>query len=563
MKISENPNKYKELRQLAAVFTNNSTKIKGHQAQQKFFLNRQSGPCIIHHTAPGENPMAANPAKSVKQEDINDAAWAACDTFRGVMDAAGYKDYILVMLFLKYISDVWEDHREQYNSEYRGDAERIRRKLKWERFVLPNEANFYTLYEQRNAPNIGELINIALDAVETANKAKLEGVFRNIDFNSEANLGKTKDRNRRLKALLEDFNREHLNMRPSHIAGDVIGNTYIYLIARFAAGAGQKAGEFYTPHKVSELVAKLCNPGQGARICDPACGSSGLLLEAAKVVGHHDYALYGMEVNGSTWALCRMNMFLHEEDSARIEWCDTLTSPALVENGQLIKFDNIVANPPFSLRKWGVEEAKADPLNRFWRGIPPPTKGDYAFISHMIEAALAKKGRIVTVVPHGVLFRGAAEGRIRQKFIEENLLDAVIGLPGKLFPTTPIPVAIMVFDRSREQGGANERCKNVLFIDASHEYQPGTKQHSLLDEHLHKILSTYQRRKSVAKYAHLASRKELEKNGYNLNIPRYVDTFEEEAVIDIEAVQGKIDTIEGELAGLRKQMAGHLKEVLA
>ena len=501
--------------------------------------------------------------KSLKQQDVNNAAWAACDTFRGVMDAAGYKDYIVVMLFLKYISDVWKDHYEEYRKQYGGDDVRIRRKLERERFILPKGASYYDLYDQRSESNIGEIINIALDSIETANKSKLEGVFRNIDFNSEANLGKTKDRNRRLKMLLEDFHKPQLDMRPSRISGDVIGNVYIYLIERFASDAGKKAGEFYTPHKVSELVARLCKPKAGARICDPTCGSGGLLIEAAKAVGDRNYSIYGMEVNGSTWALCRMNMFLHGADSARIEWCNTLTSPILVENDRLMKFDNIVANPPFSLDKWGADEAEADTYKRFWRGVPPKSKGDYAFISHMIEAAVEKEGRVSVVVPHGVLFRGAAEGRIREKLIEDNLLDAVIGLPGKLFPSTSIPVAILTFDRSREKGGANEDRKDVLFIDASKGYQPGKNQNTLLDEHISTILNAFEARKTVPKYAHLAPFEELKENDFNLNIPRYVDTFEEEAEIDIEAVQQEIDALEKELTTVRSKMATLLKEVAA
>ena len=498
--------------------------------------------------------------KRLQQKDINAAAWVACDTFRGVMDATGYKDYILVMLFLKYISDTWQAHYDQYKKQHDNEV-RIQRKLKNERFVLPGDSSFYDLYENRGASNIGEHINEALDAIETANRKKLEGVFRNIDFNSEANLGKTKDRNRRLKKLLEDFNKPELDMSPQRVSEDVIGNTYIYLIERFASDAGKKAGEFYTPHKVSELVAKLCAPKPGARICDPACGSAGLLIEAARAVGDKDYSLYGMEVNGSTWALARMNMFLHGADSAHIEWCNTLTAPMLVEKDRLIQFDNVVANPPFSLKQWGAKEAETDIYNRFWRGIPPQSKGDYAFISHMVEVALKKKGRITLVAPHGVLFRGSAEGRIRQQLIEENLLDAIIGLPGNLFPTTTIPVAILIFDRSRESGGANERRKDVLFVDASREYDPGKNQNSLGEKHLDKILKTYQARKNVDKYAHLATFEEIKENDFNLNIPRYVDTFEEEVEIDIDAVEKEITRLEKELGKVRGKMGKLLKEI--
>ena len=512
----------------------------------------------------------------IDQKDINNAAWAACDTFRGAVDPAQYKDYILVMLFLKYISDVWKDHYAEYRKQYGDDDMRIRRKLERERFVLPFAelkdhetgkvedrflADYYGLYERRGAANIGELINIVLDAIEEANKAKLDGVFRNIDFNSESNLGKTKDRNRRLKIMLEDFNKPQLDMSPSRVSEDVIGHTYLYLIERFATDAGKKAGEFYTPFQVSQLVAKLAQPKPGDRICDPACGSSTLLIEAAREVGDRNFALFGMEVNGATWALARMNMFLHSFDSARIEWCNTLTSPALVENDRLMKFNVVVANPPFSLDKWGAEDADGDRYNRFWRGVPPKSKGDYAFISHMIESALEKEGRVAVVVPHGVLFRGAAEGRIRQALIEENLLDAVIGLPGNLFQTTSIPVAILVFDRSREKGGRNESRKDVLFVDASCDYVPGKNQNALSVEHIEKIIRTYRERKPVEKYAHVAAVKEIKENDFNLNIPRYVDTFEEESEIDIDAVQAEIDVIENELAEVRAQMAEKLKAI--
>ncbi len=350
-------------------------------------------------------------------------------------------------------------------------------------------------------------------------------------------------------------------MRPSRVSEDVIGNTYIYLIERFASDSGKKAGEFFTPLKVTELVARLAGPKPGDRICDPACGSGGLLIQAAKQVGDRNFALFGHESNGSTWALCRMNMFLHSFDSARIEWCDTLNSPLLVENDRLMKFNCVVANPPFSLDKWGAENAENDQYNRFWRGVPPKSKGDWAFISHMVETALEKEGRVAVVVPHGVLFRGAAEGRIRQKMIEENLLDAVIGLPGNLFPTTNIPVAILVFDRSREKGGIREECKNVLFVDASREYVSGKNQNTLSPEHLDRVMRTCKERKEVEKYAHVAEFAEIRENDFNLNIPRYVDTFEEEEVIDIDAVQREIDDLEKELVEVRRQMAEKLQQI--
>ena len=289
------------------------------------------------------------------------------------------------MLFLKYISDLWNDHVETWRAWYGGDEARIRRRLERERFILPEGTSFYELYERRNEANIGELINIALERIKDANHAKLEGVFRNIDFNSEANLGRVKDRNRRLKNLLEDFAKPALNLHPSRVDEDIIGECYIYLISRFASDAGKKAGEFYTPAAVSRLLAGLAAPQLGDTICDPACGSGSLLIRTAEQVGSDNFALYGQEVNGATWALARMNMFLHAKDAARIEWCDTLNSPALIEGEHLMKFDIVVANPSFSLDKWGAENAPKDQYERFWRGVPPKSKGDYVFIAHMFN----------------------------------------------------------------------------------------------------------------------------------------------------------------------------------
>lgn len=497
----------------------------------------------------------------VTQQQVNNTAWAACDTFRGVVDAAQYKDYILVMLFLKYISDLWNAHVEEYKKQFGGDETRIRRRLERERFILPKKASFYDLYKARNEANIGELINTALEKIEDANRSKLEGVFRNIDFNSESNLGRTKDRNRRLKNLLEDFAKPALDLHPSRVSEDIIGECYIYLISKFASDAGKKAGEFYTPTAVSKLLSQLANPKPGNTICDPACGSGSLLIRAAEETGSENFSLYGQEVNGATWALARMNMFLHAKDAARIEWCDTLNSPALIEGDHLMRFDVVVANPPFSLDKWGAEHAADDQYKRFWRGIPSKSKGDYAFITHMIEIAKRQTGRVAVIVSHGVLFRGGSEGEIRKRLIEENLLDAVIGLPSNLFTTTSIPVAILVFDRSREQGGANGKRKDVLFIDASREYTSVKTQNILEQKHIDKIVETHRKRKEIDKYSCKASVKSIAENGYNLNIPRYVDTFEAEEVIDVVGLQKEIVAIEAELKDVRKRIALHLKEL--
>jgi type I restriction enzyme M protein len=505
------------------------------------------------------NEQVKNGPKTTK-DDVFRKAWAACDTFRGLIDAAEYKDYVLVTLFWKSISDIWREHYDDMKARYGGDEERLLRRMDRERFVLPKGASFADVWEQKDADNLGELIDIALDAIEEANKAKLDGVFRNISFNSATKLGETKDRNRRLKNLLGDF--KDLDLRPGHLEkGDIIGDAYIYLIERFASDAGKKAGEFYTPRQVSRVLAKLVAPQPGEKISDPTCGSGSLLIEAAQEVGSRDVMLYGQDVNGGTHALAKMNMFLHNIDGARLEWGDTLNNPKLIEDDKLLAFDVVVANPPFSLDKWGAENAEKDKYNRFYRGIPPKSTGDWAFITHMIETARQKAGRVAVVAPHGVLFRGGGEGKIRQKMIEENLLDAVVGLPANLFQTTAIPVAILVFDRRREAGGPLAKRTDVFFIDASREFQAAKTQNLLLEDHISKIIKTYKVRKDLDGYARDIPISEIRENDFNLNIARYIDTFETEKEIDLKAVQGEILALETELASVTAKMARYLKEL--
>lgn len=521
-------------------------------------------------------------SNKIDQNEINKIVWKACDTFRGIIDPSQYKDYILTMLFLKYVSDVYKDKYAAYIKKYKGDKERAERAMKHERFVVPEQCSFDYLYEHRNDNNIGELINIALTDLEDANREKLSsedgsGIFRNIDFNS-SNLGDVKEKNTRLRHLLIDFSDEKLQLGPSHLEGnDIIGDAYQFLIENFASDAGKKAGEFFTPKEVSTLLAKLTKSKPGARICDPTCGSGSLLIKAGNEVGSDNFSLYGQEVNGSTWALAVMNMFLHGFDNAVIRWGDTIRNPKLKEKDELMKFDTVIANPPFSLDKWGKVEDKEkekdkastsfdpekDKYNRFWRGVPPKSKGDWAFISHMLETAYEGKGKVGVVVPHGVLFRGASEGKIRQRTIEDNQLEAVIGLPSGLFFGTGIPAAIVIFNKGK---GAN---KNVLFIDGSQHFEAGKNQNRLRDKDIDHIVSTY-RKFSEGKlkpgvveerFSYVAELEELIENDYNLNIPRYVDTFEEQEEVDIFKVQKEIDKLEGELKVVQKEMEKYLKEL--
>lgn len=503
------------------------------------------------------------------RDDILRKVWQACRSFRGAIDPTQGRDYILTLLFVKYLNDIYEFIRDACEKKYNGDPVRIERALGRERFIVPRieirdqndklkeafPATYRSLYDRRTRPNIGELVNMLLARIEDANKVKLHNVFRNIDFNSEAKLGPTLRRNTRLKNLLEALG--GLDLSPeSADSMDVVGDLFEGLIEKFAATTDKKSGDFYTPAAVSETLARLAAPRPGDRISDPACGSGSLLIRAGKQVGSDDYALYGQELIGDTWTLCKMNMFLHGLDAARIEWGDSLRHPQFVdESGNLMKFDIVISNPPFGLDKWGQEIAAGDRFGRFQRGIPPKSKGDWAFISHMLAIAAEGSGRVGVVAPHGVLFRGGQEGRIREAAIRENLLDAVIGLPANLFFGTPIPAVLLIFDKSRPDRGEG----GVLFIDASREFEQGARRNHLRPRDIEKIVTTCHNRRILEGYSRLVSSRELRENGFDLNMPRYVDTFESGPEIDIPAVQEEIGAIEKELAGIRKKMKDGLK----
>ena len=501
----------------------------------------------------------------VSQKDINNTVWNACDTFRGTIDPSQYKDYILTMLFLKYVTDVYIEKKEEYTKKYEGNEERVKRALERERFIVPEESSFYFLYENRSSPKIGEMINHALAELEEANREKLGGhdgsnIFRNIDFNS-SNLGDAKGKVTRLRTLLNDF--YPLILSSSHLeSNDVIGGAYEFLIANFASDSGKKAGEFFTPAEVSTLLAKLTKSTSGSRIYDPTCGSGSLLIKAGREVGDTNFSLYGQEANGSTWALAVMNMYLHGYDSAIIRWGDTLRNPKHKEGDALMLFDTVVANPPFSLDKWGADDLASDQYNRFWRGLPPKSKGDWAFISHMLES-LNNTGKAGVVVPHGVLFRGAAEGKIRTQTLQEDIIEAVIGLPSNLFFGTSIPAAIVIFNKQK----VNK--EKVLFIDASKGFVPGKNQNVLGEKHIQHITAIFTQFHDETmetgiveeRFAYIASLAEIKENDFNLNIPRYVDTFEAEEEIDLQAVMQEIKSLEAKRAELDKEIEVYFKEL--
>ncbi len=508
------------------------------------------------------------------QEKINATIWSACDTLRSSIPGGNYKDYALVMLFVKYLSDTYKEEKEKANEIYKGNEKMIERYLSRSKFILKEECTFDYLYSKRNEENIGETINKALEMITTLNGTKLLNLFAGVDFNSEVIFGKNKEKNAILKTLLADFNNEDIDLRPSKIGNlDIIGNAYEYLISKFAGDSGKKGGEFYTPPEVSTLLAKLVKPKENDRIYDPACGSGSLLLKAAKEVKGKKVSVYGQESNSSTYNLCRMNMFLHGVNDAHIEWGDTIANPLHLENDDLMKFEVIVSNPPFSLDKWakGFEaansdiindgkkkstfkmEASMDPFERFGYGVPPKSIGDYAFIEHMLKS-LQKGGRMAVVLPHGALFRGGSEGLIRQKILEKNLIDAIIGLPENLFYGVTIPATIVVFREDRKR-------KDILFIEASREYAKGKNQNKLTIKNINKILEVYENYKEIDKYSHIATMEEIKENEYNLNIKRYVDTFEDEEEVDIEETKENIEKINKELEILEKKLKESLKEL--
>lgn len=512
--------------------------------------------------------------------DIEQALWQGAGTFRGIIGASTYKDYLLPLLFVKYLSDTYQENLEELKKKY-PNKDRFERAKERLPFKLQEKHSFDYLYNQRTSADIGVKINEALRGIEDDNQQYLQGIFRSIDFNSTANLGEQKDKSTTLKNLLEDFN--SLNLRPSKIEvkegqvpSDVLGDAFEFMIGQFAQQAGAKAGSFFTPMGVAELMAQIANPKPGQSVYDPTVGSASLVIRAAKKAGIKNVSIYGQERDASSWAMAKMNMFIHDISDAKIAHGDTLSNPLhLDDDGNLMKFDVIVANMPFSLDKWaegfnpgGEEKANTkdkkkkfqmeqglDRFNRFSYGIPPATKGDWAFLLHMM-ASLKDNGTIVAVAPHGVLFRGSSEGQIRRKVIDNNLLDSVIGLPANLFFGTSIPAALLIFKKNRKNN-------DILFIDASGEshYKKEKKQNVLLEENISEIYLAYKNRKDIEKFAHVATIKEIQDNEYNLNIPRYVDTFEEEKEVDIKAVKNEISIIEKQLKDVDVKMKKYLKEL--
>ncbi|MBI5359390.1 MAG: type I restriction-modification system subunit M [Planctomycetes bacterium] len=496
-------------------------------------------------------------------QELNSYLWGAADILRGQIDSSDYKNYIFGFLFLKRLSDVFEEEAEKIEEREKkrktSDAEI--RKIAWDdpdehQFFVPKRARWSEI--RKISQGLGESINKACGALEDQNSA-LEGVLADIDFNSNK-LGDARNRDSVLGRLVGHFSR--INLRNSELEEpDMLGRAYEYLIEKFADDAGKKGGEFFTPGKVVQLIVELLKPKEGMRICDPTCGSGGMLIECAHYIERmrgnpKNVSLFGQEKNLGTWSICKMNMLLHDLPDAKIEKGDTIRDPKLVKDGSLMLFDRVIANPPFSLKDWGGETAANDGYGRFRYGIPPKTKGDFAFVQHMI-ATINGKGMVGVVMPHGVLFRGASEGRIRQALLEEDFFEAVIGLPSNLFYGTGIPAAVLILNRNKPK----ERKDKVLFIHAAEHFEACKNQNRLRKEDIARITETFDAYKDIERFARVVPREEIKGNDYNLNISRYVDITEPEPRIDVRETLAKLRALEKERDTAKKEMDRCLREL--
>lgn len=487
----------------------------------------------------------------VSIETLKTHLWRSADILRGHIDAADYKNYIFGLLFLKRLSDVYEEECEKIIKE-RGDK-KAAEDADYHDFVVPPKARWSRL--QSLTHNIGQAINKSNDAIEEENPETLEGVLTPVDFNDKDRLP-----DHILSQLINHFSL--LRLRNEDLEKpDILGDAYEYLIGQFASSAGKKGGEFYTPKEVVSLLVEILDPKEGMRIYDPACGSGGMLVQSVyhlKEQGQNlkNIALFGQEINVGTWAICKMNLLLHGLRSAQIRRGDTLRDPKFLENGRLKQFDIVIANPPFSLKNWGYEKAQSDPFKRFRFGIPPKGYADYAFVQHMIASTNAA-GRVGVVLPHGALFRGGSEKKIRQGILEEDLMEAVIGLPPKLFYGAGIPACLMILNKKKPK----ERQGKILFIQSANDYQEGKKQNKLRGEDIQRIVVAYREYREIKKYSCAVTLSEIRENDYNLNITRYIDATEEETPIDVQKTIDELKALKQEYEKIESKVFNYLKEL--
>jgi type I restriction enzyme M protein len=465
------------------------------------------------------------------QAQLESHLWEAANILRGPVDAADFKTYIFPLLFFKRICDVYDEEYAQALDESGGDQD-YAQFPELHRFQVPQGCHWRDVRER--TANVGQAIQYAMRCIEQSNPDTLYGIFGDAQWTNKERLSDAL-----LRDLIEHFSR--LDLGNKQVQADVMGQAYEYLIKQFADATNKKAGEFYTPRSVVRLMVNVLDPQEGETIYDPAAGTGGMLLEAVSHVRQAGQRaelmlgkLYGQEKNLTTSSIARMNLFLHGVEDFHIVRGDTLRDPAFFEGDHLATFDCVIANPPFSLEKWGRDQWQSDRFGRNFAGLPPQGSGDYAWVQHMITSMAQPHGRMAVVLPHGVLFRMGTEGKIRRKLLELDLLEAVIGLGPNLFYGTGLAAAILVFRRRKPA----EREGKVLFIDASTLYRSGRNQNTLEPEHEEQILEWYQRFEDVGGHAHVAALDEIGSNEWNLNIARYIEpVIEEETVSVAEALE--------------------------
>lgn len=487
---------------------------------------------------------------------LNAHLWGAANILRGQVDSSDYKGYIFDFLLMKRLSDVFDEERARLEAEPHGDPEDPDEYSVW----VPERARWAAVRAQTE--NIGDYLNKAVEELADKNASKLERVVDGVDFNDDRRLGDARHRDTLLSALITHFSKYRLG-NADLPEPDMMGRAMEYLIEKFADDAGKKGGEFLTPRQVVRLLVALLSPREGMQICDPTAGSGGMLIECARFIEEQggnpkNVTLFGQEKNLGTWAICKMNLLLHGLTDPDIRRGDTLREPQLIRDGRLMLFDRVIANPPFSLKEWGCEQAQQDAYGRFEFGIPPRTKGDLAFVQHMV-ATTKDDGMVGVVMPHGVLFRGASEGAIRQRMLAEphDLFEAVIGLPSNLFFGVGIPACILILNSAKPA----ERRGRVLFIDASKHFDPGRNRNTLRDADIERVVKAFREYQDVERFARVVALDEIAENDWNLNVSRYVDTSEPEERIDVAEALARLREAERARDEAARKMDAMLAEL--